>query len=175
MPAFRPTLGDMRLKENGLFDFARAMFAGWFTRMSGPLSVPAAALALWVENDTAKYLLGATAFVCLWATAYFVWKAERDKNSKLDGHKAQLMRFYIEAGELLKNFPNPHSMIGKYHKDVSDFTKRTSAWIETNMGPASQSRFLDLGSKGQEGDAIEWQLKLRRENLARLIESEHWG
>src|SRR5437016_5123794 len=95
----------MRLKESGLLDFARAMFAGWFTRMSGPLSVPAAALALWVENDTAKYLLGATAFVCLWATAYFVWKAERDKNLKLEGHKAQLMRLYIEAGGTPERLP----------------------------------------------------------------------
>ena len=59
--------------------------------MSGPLSVPAAALALWVSNDTAKILLGLTAFVCLGVTAYRLWKTEHDKVVERDRRKRELL------------------------------------------------------------------------------------
>jgi hypothetical protein len=92
-------------------------------------------------------------------------------------NKAQLMSFYIEAGELLKNFPFPEDIGHREQriKEVNDFFERTSSWIGTNMGPISQARFLDFGSEGTDGNATEWKLKLRRRNLSRLIESDHWG
>lgn len=64
---------------SGLKEFTRTMFGDWLARMSGPLSVPAAALALWVSGDAAKTSFGLTAFICLWVTAYRVWKPEHDK------------------------------------------------------------------------------------------------
>lgn len=67
----------------GISDFVKAICSDWFSRMSGPISVPAAIVALWVDNDTAKILLGGTAFICLWITAYFVWKREREKNDSI--------------------------------------------------------------------------------------------
>ena len=68
----------------GFTEFGRAIVGDWFAGMSGPLSVPAAAATLWVTNDTAKVLLGMTAFLCLWATAYAVWKPEREKVIELE-------------------------------------------------------------------------------------------
>ena len=67
----------MATAASDLKDFGKAILADWLARMSGPLSVPAAALALWVSNDTAKILLGLTAFVCLGVTAYRLWKQGR--------------------------------------------------------------------------------------------------
>jgi hypothetical protein len=105
--------------------------------------------------------------------------AELEEKCKLPNHKIKLEEFYVEAGELLKNFPppqSPDSAMMKYRercKDVDDFIKRTSAWTLINMGPASQSRLLDLGSEGHEGDAIEWKLKLWRQNLTKLIGFDH--
>lgn len=55
------------------------MSSRWFTAMSGPLTVPATIAALWVESPTAKILLGLTAFICFWASAYWMWNAEREK------------------------------------------------------------------------------------------------
>jgi type II secretory pathway component PulM len=78
------TLADIK-------DFTRATVGDWLARMSGPLSVPAAALAYWVPNDTAKILLGLTAFICLWVTAYRVWKPEHDKVVERDQRKRQLL------------------------------------------------------------------------------------
>jgi hypothetical protein len=72
-------------------DFTRAMLGDWLARMSGPVSVPAAALALWVPNDAAKILLGLTAFVGLWVTAYRLWKSEHDKGVERDQRKRQLL------------------------------------------------------------------------------------
>ena len=71
--------------------FTRAMVGDWLARMSGPLSVPATAAALWVTNDTAKILLGLTAFACLWVTAYRLWKSEHDKVVERDQKKRQLL------------------------------------------------------------------------------------
>jgi hypothetical protein len=72
-------------------DFTRALLGDWLTRMSGPLSVPAAVAAFWVQNDTAKILLGLTAFVCIWVTAYRLWKHEHDKLVEHDQRKRQLL------------------------------------------------------------------------------------
>jgi hypothetical protein len=80
-----------RTKPAGLREFVRVLFADWFARMSGPLSVPAAVASLWLPNDIARILLGVTAFVCLWATAYVLWKRERDKRVGDDATKAALL------------------------------------------------------------------------------------
>ncbi len=55
-------------------NFVRAIWADWWARMSGPLSVPAMVVGLWVPNDTAKVAFLLTAFVCVWVTAYRLWK-----------------------------------------------------------------------------------------------------
>lgn len=53
------------------------MGGDWLARMSGPASVPAAALGLWLSGNAAKTAFVLTAFVCLWVTAYRVWRPER--------------------------------------------------------------------------------------------------
>jgi hypothetical protein len=78
-------------RSAGIKDFTKAMLGDWLARMSGPLSVPAAGLAYWVSNDTAKILLGLTVFVCLWVTAYRLWKSEHDKLVERDQRKRQLL------------------------------------------------------------------------------------
>ena len=65
-------------------DFVHAMWNDWLARMSGPLSVPAAALAYWISNDAAKIGFVLTAFACLWVTAYRVWKPEHEKVQALE-------------------------------------------------------------------------------------------
>jgi hypothetical protein len=70
--------------KTGPVAFGRALCADWFTRMSGPLSVPAVVMAVWVSNDIAKVLLGLTAFVCLCTTAYAVWRKERQRVIELE-------------------------------------------------------------------------------------------
>jgi len=78
------TVGDIK-------DFIYAVGRDWLARMSGPLSVPAAILALWLSNDTAKIILGLTAFICLLVTAYRVWKTEHDRVVEHDVRKRQLL------------------------------------------------------------------------------------
>ena len=64
----------------GIKDFALAVLGDYWARMSGPASVPAAVLALWLSNDAAKIGFALTGFFCAWITAYRVWKPEREKN-----------------------------------------------------------------------------------------------
>jgi hypothetical protein len=64
--------------DHGLRAFWRAMVANWFTAMSGPLSVPAAIIALFVTSEAAKIVFGFMAFACVWASAYWLWRRERE-------------------------------------------------------------------------------------------------
>src|SRR5882724_9395098 len=66
-------------EKPSLYGFLRAIFARWFTAMSGQLSVPAAIAAFFVPNDIAKLLLALTAIACFVFTAYCIWAAERQK------------------------------------------------------------------------------------------------
>jgi hypothetical protein len=81
----------MASTTSGIKDFALAVWSDWLTLLSGPLSVPAAALALWVSNDTAKIFFGLTAFGCLLFSAYRLWKREHDKVIERDQRKRQLL------------------------------------------------------------------------------------
>jgi hypothetical protein len=172
----------MTSKPASPWNFALAFREKWFAALSGSASVPFYFLAIFLDNAYAKVIAGVMAFVCSWFAAYRVWKAEREKVIELEQalkrpHKAQLMSFYIEAGELLTNFPFPEDIDHREQriKEINDFIKRASSWIGTNMGPISQAKFLDLGSEGTDGNATEWKLRLRRRNLSQLIESDHWG
>jgi hypothetical protein len=49
--------------------------------MSGPLSVPFAALALWVSSSSQKILFGCLAAVCAVFASYRVWRVERVANA----------------------------------------------------------------------------------------------
>src|SRR5437016_4762569 len=58
-------------------NFLKAFWVGWFTKMSGPISVPLAIAGYYVTNNIAKELLWVTAFICLVAASFTVWKRER--------------------------------------------------------------------------------------------------
>jgi hypothetical protein len=73
-------------------EFLKAIWNGWWTAMSGPLSVPATLIAVaplhtWLAENyvpTAQTLAMATAFICAWATGYLVWKKERIRLLELE-------------------------------------------------------------------------------------------
>jgi hypothetical protein len=65
--------------------FLRALWAQWFSAMSGPLAVPLGIAAVFVESTLAKVLLGGTAVLCLVLAAYFTWRYEAQKVIELEG------------------------------------------------------------------------------------------
>jgi hypothetical protein len=81
----------------GVRDYLRAFTARWFIAMSGPLSVPAAALAYWAENTTAKIVFGATAIGCFVFSSYWVWRIERQKRHEAEASLAEATS-YIATG-----------------------------------------------------------------------------
>jgi hypothetical protein len=135
-------------------DFTRTMFGDWLARMSGPLSVPAAVLALWLSNDTAKVLLGVTAFFCLWVTAYRLWKAEHDQLIERDQRKRQLLddvarlretmvgyRIAMEADHIAQQF-NEAAWQQKYNALETQIATK----IEQLAGNAEASVFRKRGN-----------------------------
>lgn len=63
--------------DAGLGTYARAFFADWLSGMSGPLSVPFAALAVWSEQGRQKIIWGCLAIAAGLLGSYRVWQQER--------------------------------------------------------------------------------------------------
>ena len=57
--------------------YLKAFFTDLLTGMSGPLSVPFAALAIWVSSRSQKVLWGCLAVTCATLASYRVWRKER--------------------------------------------------------------------------------------------------
>lgn len=64
--------------DSTFLSYLRAFTVRWFVFMSGPLSVPLAIIAYFVQNDAAKVGLFATALVCAVFASYWIWKIERE-------------------------------------------------------------------------------------------------
>jgi hypothetical protein len=123
-------------KALGVAAFARAVSTDWFTRMSGPLSVPAAFLTLWLSNDAAKIVAGITAFVCLWATAYGLWRKEREQNLVLQTEVGPLRVRAIEAQEAqTKALERQAEAIEKQNRENDPIVKRIRAKQEQDLQP----------------------------------------
>jgi hypothetical protein len=101
---------------SGIIDFTRTMWGDLLTRMSGPLSVPLAVASFFVPNDVAKILLGLTAFMCLWVTAYLLWKREHDKVVERDQRKRQL----LDEISALRVCPKTSGGITKFSEHEAD-------------------------------------------------------
>jgi hypothetical protein len=67
--------------DTRLTTYLRAFFSGWLTGMSGPLSVPFAALALWSSSRNPKVIWGCLAALCVVFASYRVWRSERVRAS----------------------------------------------------------------------------------------------
>ena len=57
--------------------YLKAFFNDWFTGMSGPLSVPFAAAAVWSSGHTQRILWGCLAVAAVVFSSYRVWRNER--------------------------------------------------------------------------------------------------
>lgn len=96
--------------DSGIFSYIRAFGVRWFVTMSGPLSVPLAVIAYFVQNDAAKVILFTTALLCGVFASYWVWKVEREARIKAENEinnrenrkniRIALSRFYQEGQAL---------------------------------------------------------------------------
>ncbi len=129
-------MDDETRKALGVAAFARAVSADWPTRMSGPLSVPAAFLTLWLSNDAAKIVAGITAFVCLWATAYGLWRKEREQNLGLQTQVGPMQIRAVEAQEAqTRALERQVKAIEKQNHENDPFVKTIRAKQERDLQP----------------------------------------
>jgi hypothetical protein len=80
---------ESRTPNAGLLTYVRAFFTDWLSGMSGPLSVPFAALAVWSEQGRQKIIWACLAVAAALLGSYRVWQREH-----LAGHAviAELQR-----------------------------------------------------------------------------------
>lgn len=71
---------ESRTPDAGLVPYARAFFADWMSGMSGPLTVPFAALAIWSAQGKQKIIWGCLAVAAGLLGSYRVWQRERVAN-----------------------------------------------------------------------------------------------
>jgi len=65
------------MNEVGVKQFLHAFTGSWFTKMSGPFTVPFAVASLLVPQAWLKAVFGATAIACGIGASYAVWRKER--------------------------------------------------------------------------------------------------
>jgi len=85
-----------------LKNFCAALFYDWATGMTGPLSLPLAIASYLFSNETVKIVLGITAFGCVWAAAYGVWRRERIERNLIED---KLSEFIASRAVLSPNNP----------------------------------------------------------------------
>jgi hypothetical protein len=73
-----------------LKNFLSSFGGQWFTRMSGPLTVPFAAAAFYVPQTWLKGLFAALAIVCALVSSYGVWSQERKARILLEKRVQEL-------------------------------------------------------------------------------------
>jgi hypothetical protein len=112
-------------------------------------------------------------------------RSDREKQ-RLATIREHLQTFYVSGGELLnRQLPNPIPLadLDRYIGEVNNWIVTTRDWIETNLGTAASSRFLD-----QSGiSIINWGRAVNpkhneiinlitkyRDNLSKLIELNAW-
>lgn len=67
----------MRGQDTGFYTFLKAFGSDALARMTGPLSVPFAVIALWVNGSHPKFLFGSLAVIGAVVASYRVWRKER--------------------------------------------------------------------------------------------------
>jgi membrane protein implicated in regulation of membrane protease activity len=91
----------------------------------------------------------------------------------LQRNKNQLKQFYILSGEIIER-TNSLVREAQASEEIDQFVKDVADWIGKNIGQAAKVRFLDLGPEGNWASSKLWNLKILRQNLARLIEKDDW-
>jgi hypothetical protein len=81
--------------------FLRALWAQWFSAMSGPWAVPLGIAAVFVENTRARIGLAVTAILCAIFSAYWVWRTERHKVIALTEQLTPKLRCFFDERDSL--------------------------------------------------------------------------
>jgi hypothetical protein len=139
-------------------NFTRAMFSDTLARMSGPLSVPATGLALWVSNETAKILLGMLAFVSLVVTAYRLWKSEHNKVVERNQTKSKLLDDIAALRDMMvgyriemqRDFDPQRFDRAAWQQKYNALQTQIAAKIEELAGKAEASAFRSRGNISRE-------------------------
>jgi hypothetical protein len=76
--------------STSVWAFLRAFGGRWFVAMSGPLTVPFTAAAVFVDNAWLKLLFGLSAATCATFTSYWLWRAERQRAIALTSRANEL-------------------------------------------------------------------------------------
>ena len=142
--------------------FILAFGANWFTKMSGPLTVPFTVGALFAPSTWAKALLAALAIVCGGVASYGVWAQERKKlcaeeearkqaeSRMYDGRPLLVLRVAEIAGSRespginYDKSPRPpveNKKLPKFVIDIQNCGNRTARWITVGSTLSSQGNY----------------------------------
>lgn len=114
-------------------NFIRAFGGRWFTKMSGPLTVPFAIAALFWPNGPLKFLFAILAVACAAASSYGIWAHERTHVvsllDKIEGLRSQLS----DLGQRLTETRGPELWLGF---DPRTSFSSASSWVR-NFDPGA--------------------------------------
>ena len=143
--------------------FFLAFGANWFTKMSGPLTVPFTIGALFAPVTWAKAICAALAIVCGGGASYAIWEHERKKlcteeelrkqtEAKLyDGRPLLVLHVAEVAGTREKPIliydkspapPPRKKKLPKFVVQIQNCGNRTARWIDAEVVRSDQGNYL---------------------------------
>lgn len=126
--------------DSGLLDFLRVVFVDWTTRMSGPLSVPFAALAIWSTQRYQKIIWVALAILSLMVAFYRVWSEER---------KTRRLELEALRSQLSETVSEKNAEIAKRDQVITDLTSKPKRSLAEQRDYETAKNVLErVGPKG---------------------------
>src|SRR4051794_37826461 len=98
-----------------IWKFLRAIWSDWPSRMSGPLTVPFAAAALFLPGNASRLLFGTLAVLCGIVSCYRVWAVEyaaaQQAQERFDASFKSLPRLKVEGGGYFEGTRFSHVLV----------------------------------------------------------------
>jgi len=149
-----------------LFVLAVIGFGPWAARMSWLTGIEE-----WIEARAAHPIMAAFILGLFFSTWLLPvgWKLVR-------WHfflpKQQMRDFYVQSAQLIERIHFLYVENASTTREITDFESTVANWLEKHRGPAARSKYMDLGPDGNPASSAFWNLKVRHQNLAHLIEKD---
>jgi len=82
--------------KSEFWEFIQRLWASWFSRMSGGLSVPLGIIGIYFSGGYVQAAFLTTSFICFIAAFFYIWKEQHDKVEDLERKLDPKLRLHFD-------------------------------------------------------------------------------
>jgi hypothetical protein len=152
-------------------NFFRSLWSSWFSRMSGPLSVPLAFVAVYFSEIWVKVGFSILAFISVWVAAFTIWARERMARNNAEAELATLKEvgkieilFDDQDSRFVRPVEQLYGVVGERYwvglcnagkKTLHDVTLRAQeGWFVQNTIAIAHPRRTEIGPRSDREPVI---------------------